>query len=146
MFVFETVKIRKWCDVTRDSSTLLRPRESHLFSPNISTHCLPQMAPRGWAALSSRKAWLDVKREGYVLARATNTIDGWYTKVFHEYFATYHWSLQDHEEPDPSRTYSEPASADTDAAAFKTDKVNARKDVCLGFLFISFFMLSHPSS
>lgn len=88
------------------------------------------MAPRGWAALSSRKTWLDAHREGYVLARASNSLEGWYAKFFHDYFDLYHWSLQDNEEPDPGRTYTEPDSHDTDAMSLKMDKINARKDVC----------------
>lgn len=87
------------------------------------------MAPRGWAALSSRKSWLDLKMEGYILARASNTLDSWLAKVFHEYFSAYHWSLQDNEEPDSSQVYNEPAPSDSEAVSVKEAKISARKDV-----------------
>jgi hypothetical protein len=89
------------------------------------------MAPRGWAALSSRKQWLDNKRESYILACASNTFDAWLTNLHHEYFMTYHWSLEDHEEPDPARSYEEPEPGDNNGIFLKEKKINARKDVCL---------------
>ena len=95
------------------------------------------MAPRGWAALSSRKLWLDDRREGYVLARASNTLEAWYGNVFRDYFTRYHWSLQDDEEPDPSRAYDEPAPGNAGAVAFKMQRVISRKDVCFFFVFVS---------
>jgi len=89
------------------------------------------MAPRGWAALSSRKQWLDNKRESYILARASNTFDAWLTNLYHEYFTTYHWSLEDDEEPDPVGSYEEPGPGDDDGISIKEKKISARKDVCL---------------
>jgi hypothetical protein len=91
------------------------------------------MAPRGWAALSSRKQWLDSKSESYILARASNTLDAWLTNLYHEYFMVYHWSLEDNEEPDPNKSYPEPMPEDKDSACLKEKRISTRKDVSLLF-------------
>lgn len=65
------------------------------------------------------------------MARESNTLDLWFANVFHEYFAAYHWSLQDDKEPDLSQVYNEPAPHDTEAVSLKVARINARKDVSL---------------
>lgn len=99
------------------------------------------MAPRGWAALSSRKKWLDSRSESYILARASNTFDAWLTSLYHEYFTTYHWSLEDHEEPDPAKSYREPD--DKDGNLLKEKKISACKEVCLKIFTMSFLGDTH---
>ena len=92
------------------------------------------MAPQGWAALSSCNKWLDSRSESYTLARVSNTFDAWLTNLYHEYFTTYHWSLEDHEEPDPTKSYTEPEPDDKDGIFLKEKKISMCKEVCLTFL------------
>ena len=87
------------------------------------------MAPRGWAALSTHKKWLDSRSESYILACASNNVDAWLTLLYHEYFAMYHWSLEDREEPDPTKSYEEPLPDDKDGTLLKEKKISTRKEV-----------------
>ena len=69
-----------------------------------------------------------------MLARVSNTFDAWLTNLYHEYFTTYHWSLEDHEEPDPAKSYVEPQPDDKEGILLKEKTICTRKDVRSNFL------------
>lgn len=56
-------------------------------------------------------------------------------KVTSDYFACYHWSLGDAEEPVEDKVYDEPDSDDEDALNAKAKVINARTKVGLSQTF-----------
>ncbi|KAF9510302.1 hypothetical protein BS47DRAFT_1396045 [Hydnum rufescens UP504] len=63
-----------------------------------------------WAALTSRKAFMDSYGKEYFRSHqlGQKARDDFFHKFFHDYFQKYHWSLGDKDEPSPDSTYIEP--------------------------------------
>lgn len=87
------------------------------------------MAPKGWAALTSRKAFLDAKGDEFLRAKQANSLDSWWPGFFDLYFAEYHWSLPDDKEPLADATYTEPTDNDPLAIAIKETAKKKTEDV-----------------
>jgi hypothetical protein len=87
------------------------------------------MAPRGWAAITTRKSFLDDRGPQYQLAVDGNTKTAFFEKLYHDYFNIYHWSLKDTDEPVPGAVYAEPIT--NDAIAEKETIISKKKQVCV---------------
>lgn len=85
------------------------------------------MAPKGWAAGTTRKEWLTSRLDDFISARKNNTTDLFYSNVFKAWFALYHWSLPDNIEPAPGAAYTEPDPDNTDACSEKEEKIGKKK-------------------
>jgi hypothetical protein len=66
------------------------------------------MPKKTWAALTSRKAFLDSYGEDFSKANGKKAKDDFFTKFYEDYFEKYHWSLDDKVEPAPGAVYNEP--------------------------------------
>ena len=85
------------------------------------------MAPRGWAADTTRKSFLDDRGSQYQLAVDSNTKIAFFEKLYHDYFNIYHWSLKDTDEPVPDTVYTEPTAED--ALSEKEAIISKKKQV-----------------
>lgn len=86
------------------------------------------MAPKGWAALTSRKVWFESKINAYIRAKAAGTLESWWAGTLDEFFIKYHWSLSDEEEPVTGAVYVEPGADEVDRKIEK-ELAMARKEM-----------------
>lgn len=97
------------------------------------------MAPKGWAACSSRKLWLDSKMDEYCLAKAEGALASWWPGLYDRYFKEYHWSLADDEEPVKGTLYADAEPKDATALLAQEKKKGYEKGRKCFFLNVVWF-------
>ncbi|KAF9513216.1 hypothetical protein BS47DRAFT_1362561 [Hydnum rufescens UP504] len=91
------------------------------------------MAPPQWAQNTSWLNWLHQHGLGYRVAVSSKTKVAFLEKLYHNWFETYHWSLDVNLEPDPTTVYIEPV--DEEGILKKHKVIVLRKESIARWLF-----------
>jgi hypothetical protein len=91
------------------------------------------MSPRGWATGMSRKEFLDKRGPEYWKSCKNGSKSSFFTKLCHDYFEWYHWSLPDNIEPVEGATYEEPTTPDK--IQQMGSQIKAKKEVHLSIFY-----------